>query len=380
MSGPPESVDEVLTAVAAHGLPGTLHDLPEKPLADRVWLALRIRVAQERLTGLLAAAVEDGSFPVTDQQREQVGDDHVEAMVQSLLLERAFLEATDALSAAGVPSRLLKGSAVAHLDYPDPALRPFGDVDLLIHGEDLDRAVDALRPMGMRRREVEPRRGFAARFGKGVTLIGPEGLEIDLHRTLAHGSFGFTVPLDQLWDTRSTIRLAGRDLAALGPEERLLHAAYHLVLGARPMRLLPMRDIAEMALFGTHDDRVLRDRAAAWRAHSVLARAVSVSWTTLKIADVTLLSRWAERHRPTTAEQRQLAAYDRIGDPYGARALDALPYVPGVRGKLAFASSLSLPERDFLLAHRQTRRSWLLRGLRAARSVTDASAGVRGAD
>ena len=86
-----------------------------------------------------------------EQQVTEVEDMLVRVMSHCLLLERMALEAVAALEAAGIPVRVLKGIAVAHLDYADPALRPFVDVDILLPTGEIDRAAAVLRPVGLRR-------------------------------------------------------------------------------------------------------------------------------------------------------------------------------------------------------------------------------------
>jgi Uncharacterised nucleotidyltransferase len=361
------SVGEVLLAVAAYGLAGTTRTLPAKPLPDEAWELFFHTALSERLIGLLAAAVEGEAMPVTGGQRDAVEDAHVQAMARTLVLERVMLDTVEILRVERIDVRLLKGSAFAHLDYPDPALRPCGDVDLLVRGGQFDVAVRRLEAAGLHRVQVEPRRGFASRFGKGVTLRSADGIEIDLHRTLAHGSYGFTVPLDEMWRSPSVLRLAATDVAVLSAEDRLLHAAYHLLLGAPPIRLLHLRDVAEMALYGGLDASAVRRRAALWRAEAVLSLALRETWSQLEIADVTALSRWAELYRPSESEKRQLAAYGRPGNPYSVQALKALSYVPGVGGKIAFAGSLVLPQREFLEARGLDRRRWIVHGMRATK-------------
>ena len=60
-------------AVAAYGLPGEWR-LPDRPLAGQDWNALLEEVREHRLAGLLMRAVQDGSFAVNQQQREQIVD------------------------------------------------------------------------------------------------------------------------------------------------------------------------------------------------------------------------------------------------------------------------------------------------------------------
>lgn len=73
-------------------------------------------------------------------------------MVRVLSLERELISVVDLLAASAVETRVLKGTAVARLDYQEPALRSFIDVDILVHPADIDRAVHVLVTAGFVRR------------------------------------------------------------------------------------------------------------------------------------------------------------------------------------------------------------------------------------
>jgi hypothetical protein len=371
---PPAALAGLSPAAAAAALGvlglglGTAAPLPA-PLPAPQWDAFVAVAVEERLAGLLLAAVQAGYLPVTGEQRAQVERNHTAAMVHALRLERRSVQLLGVLDAAGVPTRLLKGSAFAHLDYPDPALRPFADIDVLVPGPRLDRAVAVLAEHGFVPGQAQLRPGFAARFGKGVGLVGDDGTQVDVHRTLAHGSFGLTVVLDDLWRPAATLRLGGRDVAVLDAESRLLHAAIHAVLGSRPARLLPLRDLAQVAAGGSVDPAVVLERAARWQVEPVLARAVTDAHTTLQLpasppaGAARVLHDWALGYPVSDADRARLAAYDHPDNAYTARALDALRALPSRRDQLAYAAHLALPDREFLAAAGQTRLGWLLRGL-----------------
>jgi hypothetical protein len=360
--------DRLVDAVAAVGLPGALVELPDRPLPDDAWRQLLTRTADARTSGLLLAAVDRGSMPVTDSQRDEALELHTGAMVQCLVLEALLLSTADYLDAIDVPFRVLKGSAVAHLDYSDPALRSFGDVDLLVRSEDFDRVAAALADVGHQRLFRQPRPGFDRRFGKSTTFATADHLEIDLHRTFVLGPFGLTVDLPGIWEASETFALGGRTLHALAPEARLMHAAYHAILGAFPARALALRDVAEMLLFGGHDDRSLVALSESWQADAVLARAVRLAWERFRIADVTRLSAWATRHEAPTEQARRLALYETEQSSYAAQSLAAVAVLPRFRDKVAFVRTLSLPDSHFLAEHMTPdevgRMSWLLRGVR----------------
>ena len=63
-------------------------------------------------------------------------------MCRCVELEHHLLAVTTVLSAHGIASVVLQGGATAHLDYPQPWWREFGDIDLLIDSTNLLRATE----------------------------------------------------------------------------------------------------------------------------------------------------------------------------------------------------------------------------------------------
>lgn len=343
------NVTALLRAVAAFGLPDSSVDAPARPLSESAWEELLAHVRWQRLTNLLAHAVSTGVFPATEAQIAAAIDDDIPALTGVLRLEAELLEVAGILDRAGVPFRVLKGPAVAHLDYPDPAWRCFGDLDLLIPPAALDDAIGLLSGLGYARRFPQPRDGFDRRFTKSVSLDGPDGQQLDLHRTLAAGGLGHRIIVSMLWSTLSSrFALGGRDFAALGAEERFLHACYHLVLGNAPPRLVPQRDVAEMLHNNTVDaDRVLVI-ASAWRGKAVVARAITTTVDNLRLSTDTPLVAWAEEFNPGRREQRELARATSPRYSYAAQAIDSVRAIHGPRERLAYVSALAFPRRSYL--------------------------------
>lgn len=143
---------ETAIAIAGYGLPGSAARFPTEPLADEHWSRLLREVEHQRIPGFLAAAISDGHFAATPSQEQQSREQHVTSVPLVLLLEGLLLQVADSLERSGTPYRVLKGSARAHLAYPDPSLRFYGDVDLLVRPEDFDRVVAEVAALGGRRR------------------------------------------------------------------------------------------------------------------------------------------------------------------------------------------------------------------------------------
>ncbi|HEX4490229.1 MAG TPA: nucleotidyltransferase family protein [Acidimicrobiia bacterium] len=360
MSAPSTDLDAALDALAAYGLAGSRHALPERPLADADFARLLESVASERLVGLLGAAIADGAWPVTNDQRVAAAALQVDVATASVLLERLLLGVVDRFAADGIGARVLKGPAVAHLDYGDPAWRSFGDLDLLVRGDDVERAIAALMGLGGHRDVPELRRNFDRRFGKGATIEMPGDLEVDLHRTLVTGPLGVTVRPDDLFATASTFALGGRRLDALGTEERFVHACVHAALSPDAPRAA-VRDVAQLATAPALDfDRTL-ELARGWHARAAVARAIEGSWRVLALPDHAV-SQWARGYRPDASERRALDAYFGGDRSYTRRAVATLRVIPGARAKVAFARSLLFPGREYLAAQRVRRFDHVRRG------------------
>lgn len=356
-------VEEVALAVAAYGLRGTLTRLPDSPLGADDWAALVERVRHERMPGLLVAAIADGALPVLPEQAEEASQAHVSSMCTAVLLERDLLDTVHLLGDAGIPCRVLKGSAVAHLDYDDPSLRSFGDLDLLVPPEHFDRAVELVAGRGDRRQFLSPRPDFDRRFSKGTSFITSSGRDLDLHRTFVSGPFGLTVELPDLFASASPFSLGGESVLALGPEERFLHACFHAALGDIPPRLVALRDVAQILLHTPLSVPDVQERCRRWRAEPVVARAVSLAWQSLRIADVVALSVWASRYRLDAGQRRAIRVYTDEHTTYPAQAATALWAIPRFSDRAAYLRALLFPDRHYLAPRDQSYTKRVRRGL-----------------
>lgn len=355
---------DLCRAVAGHGLPGAGVGFAPGLPGDDQWGQLCRWVVSQRLAGLLEAAVADGALAVDTARREQVARLHRSAMVGAIVLERTLLRTVDLLGAAGIDYRVLKGTAVAHLDYPDPSQRSYGDVDILVRAGQFDGAIATLEAAGHIRRFPEPRPGFQRRFGKGNCMVTPEHLEIDLHRSLAMGPFGLTIILDDLWARSSTFTLAGEELPALALEERFLHAAFHAVLGDPVPRLSALRDVAQILLTRPLDIDRVRALGSAWRADAVVARAVGLAEGAFELpAAAHPLLAWARAYEPSSRERQALRVYTDPAQTYAAKSFAALRVVPGLRSKVAYLRALLFPAPSYLAGRHRGRLSRWARGV-----------------
>lgn len=280
----------------------------------------------DRLAGLLRAAIQAGDVVADDQTSARVDEIWHEQLHGAVVVEALIVRTAEVLDEAGVTWRLTKGAAVAHLDYPDPALRPFGDADVLVHPADWTAAVDALTRAGCRRQRPEVEPGWDSRFGKGATLNSPEGLEIDLHLRFAIGRFGVRSHMEDLYVASDSITLAGTHIPTLDGPGRLLHSCHHAALGGfRHFRA--HRDVAQQLLVTEVDWRAAVDIARAWRVQAVVARAITDTWDVLNLQIDHPAYAWASSTATSLADRRALDVFA-AERPFRQQALTAVGALP----------------------------------------------------
>lgn len=371
------TAQDLVRRVAAHGL--VERTIAERPLPDDRFEELLHACATERIVGLLAAAVEDGAIATTPSQHESLANQHGVRMARVLEIEAAALDAIERLATVGIPSRVLKGMATAHLDLPDPAWRTFVDADLLLPSDQFTQGVALLARTNRGRDLVERRPGFEARFAKDVTVFGPS-VELDVHRTLALGAFGLSVDLGDLWAVSDRFVLAGTEVFALDPPRRLLHACIAGMLGDPIPRLATLRDAA--ALLHRPDlgvDDVV-ELAVRWRCGAVLAAGVRTVADTLGWPTTHPLLEWSRAYRPSLWERAMLRSYPAQGGSNAACILSGVAALPP-RAAASYLRAWVLPDRRYRAARRSTHRPSELRaGARELVGLTRRSGRQRASD
>ncbi|MGH2791291.1 MAG: nucleotidyltransferase family protein [Actinomycetota bacterium] len=314
------------------------------------WGGFKGAIRNQRLTGLAMAMVEAGCLEVGDLQRAELVELQRQAMLGALGLEAILLRTGRALDRAGIDFVVLKGPAVAHCFYPDPSWRPFGDLDLLVHGDDFARASDVLQEEGFDRSLPEPRQGWDRDFGKAALHADAGGAQIDLHQRLVVGPFGLWIDLDDLLVDARPFEVGGRTFRRLGESPMFLHACLHASLGWHPTLLLPLRDVSEVGRNQEIDWNDVERLARKWRVSCVLEHTMRTLTQTLQVPPPAGVAGIGERVLPTRLERRALSAYTTDRRRRGGTAILMLVAIPGVFPKLRYIIDLLFPRRQFLAA------------------------------
>lgn len=298
---------------------------------------LESELVTNRLIGLAARAIEAGHLDVSPATAESIVRRHDADMAATLRIEAMLLRVADILTAVGVTFRVLKGSALAHTVAMTPSDRSFRDVDLLVPSAEIDTAVGTLQRVGARRHQPELRRGFDRRFAKSVTMT-LDGVEIDLHRTLAPGPFGAMMFPADLFLFKDSFEVGGSTLSTLDRTDHLLHACYHAALGSRTPAATNVRDIALLAA-GPIDMMRVNDSLQRWHGEAVMGRAVEIVGNTLG----PVLSKSLRLYTLDADDHALLEPYLRTGDRFPALAAATLRSLP-LADRPAYALAIGLPE------------------------------------
>ena len=234
------------------------------------------------LVALLGAAIDLG-LVVCEARAHAGAARDVEETVRTVWADRlATVVAHDALLVAaithlernGIPARVLKGAALAHLDEIDPSWRTYGDADVLVPDDRLSEAMEVLGELGMSPLLPPVRRWWADRYAKGITLQTADGRHLDLHRTLAAGPLGDRVHSSWLFADGTPVEVGGHTLTALSDTNRFAHACYHAALSATCSHR-HRRDVALLARTVRPDDLV--GVASAGWSTTVIAAALEIA-------------------------------------------------------------------------------------------------------
>jgi Uncharacterised nucleotidyltransferase len=147
---------------------------------------------------------------------------------RNLYLANELVTIADLLAGKGVPAIVFKGPTLAALAYPEPGLREFSDLDILVRPAAIARARQVLIAHGYRPSCSDSRAVQSPVFrAYEETFVAASGVTVlDLHWHLLPHYIGF-LDADSLWDRARHIELHGHRLTTLATEDLLLFLCVH---------------------------------------------------------------------------------------------------------------------------------------------------------
>jgi hypothetical protein len=271
------------------------------------------------------------------------------AAASTFRLDVKGAEIRRALAAGGIRAVLIKGPAFARLLYPDPALREYTDVDLLVKPEAMRHAEKVLADQGFRRFDEEaPVRQTDPAVGEAVGVLGAshsvawvrdrDSFVVDLHDSLPQVG----VPENAVW-RQITRHLDVLDVGG-APTEVLdrsatallvaLHAAHHGPGWSSAIRDL----VAAVDTFELECWEAARELAATLKAETPLGVGLGLTASGRVIAERLSL--------PTEPSAAQRLVW--MGAPWSASIILAFRDQPGLLNKALLLARILWPSPDAL--------------------------------
>ena len=206
--------------------------------------------------------------------REQLKRRLADGIAGQLIRSRELGQLLKRFESERIPVIPLKGPALAETLYPDPALRPCTDLDLLIRREHLDSVDNLLLGLGYRRLADAHSFQFDIAFDRATLYEAPSGIHVDLHWGLVSDPRYSWDEREGLavWDRAVRVRVAGQEALGLCPEDLLLYLAVHLAVHHALVGLLWYYDLYLVIerWADTLDWEALIARASRWRVRAAL--------------------------------------------------------------------------------------------------------------
>lgn len=326
------------------------------------WPSLVQTATRHGLAPLLFAALKHGALVngVPSAALDGLRLAYVRASIGNQLAFQELAVWLDHFEREQIAVVLLKGAALAPTLYDDRALRPMGDLDLLIPRAAVARVQAALVEQGYRA-STEMAQGFAERFSveRSFLRLGKRPAQIDLHwHAFTTSYYADRIPIEWFWQRTSAMQIEQRRALTFSPTAQLLYLATHGVLH-QYRRLIWSYDLALLMARRAREidwDEAF-EAAAPFGLLPVLGQALAEVCEQWGISNPTAEACLGDRRTPWK-DRLMFAALTMPAD--GETGLPSGLSAHGMRKKLAFGLRVLFPSPGYMRTRFQLRhRGWL---------------------
>jgi hypothetical protein len=182
---------------------------------------------------------------VTPEIRQQLADRQRAQNFLTLRLTAELFRLLERFASARIAALVVKGPVLAMQAYGDPAMRSYGDLDLLVRQRDIRRATELMIAAGYQ--AAVPLRAIDAGKIPGQYLFSkPDSkLLVELHNDFTLRYFPRRLPIEEFFARQIRVRLDTYEVPALSVEDELVLICIH---GAKHFweRLIWIADVAAL--------------------------------------------------------------------------------------------------------------------------------------
>ncbi|MDX1435446.1 MAG: nucleotidyltransferase family protein [Anaerolineales bacterium] len=314
---PPE-----ITAVLCALIRGDLDPEEWARFSPSVWPDILRRAEIEGVAPLIWHTAERAPLPDLDPiLLQDLAQGYYRAAGRSALQLKELGRILQGLEKADLRALILKGAALALSIYPDPALRPMGDLDFLVPRDSLEPALRTLADLGYEKTERPVTSSLDPVIEREFFLLGgpAQNVGVDLHWNLIAGDADWrTPPLEWFWSQTTPLPYPleahpenGFFHRQLSPTASLLYASAHTMLQhGGSARLIWKVDIQRLLS--------VYERQIDWE--ELLRQARALRWDAALAAALA----WTEENLGASVPEGAIAALSREADPHSVRVVDDL--------------------------------------------------------
>jgi hypothetical protein len=223
MTGINPVADRLIALLAAR-------DVAVEMLDEADWERLNALAQRHGVAPMLYATLKKRAITPPPAIADQLRQIYLASASRNLHLFQELGKILRALQSANIAVIPLKGACLAQAIYGNIALRPMGDVDLLVKPDEMARALDVLRALG-----YASVHSFDPVIEQTISQHMPPmykagGLHVEMHWTIVSPRSNIHLnqgDLDQLWSRAVTAQIAGVQVLTLGSEDLLVHLCLH---------------------------------------------------------------------------------------------------------------------------------------------------------
>jgi hypothetical protein len=192
------------------------------------WSRLLVLAEEHGVLGHLAKSlgkVDENLVP--GDIRERLQERHFAQVICTLRMTAELFRLLELFAANDIPALVVKGPVLAMQAYGDPAMRSYGDLDLLVRQRDIRRATESLQAIGYQ--PTVPLRVIDAGKIPGEYFFSkPEAnLIVELHNDLTLRYFPRCLPLEKFFARRILVHLDGHEAPSFAVEDELVYICVH---------------------------------------------------------------------------------------------------------------------------------------------------------
>jgi len=199
-------------------------------LKDDDWDALLHASHSSKTTPILYHTLGPflSNIRIPTQVQQELRQAYHRSAAKNLRVYQQLLKLVGAFNHVGIPVILLKGAHLAELVYGNGALRPMGDLDLLVRKVNLSRASELLLKHGYTpSKQVLDRPLDICHL---PAFKGVDSLPIEIHFNIVEPPFCERFDVAELWERSLKASIKGVEVLTLCPEDLLLHLCVHTAI------------------------------------------------------------------------------------------------------------------------------------------------------